>query len=94
VTETQRPCCINPEMRRTCTHIPSNASAALPVRARRQPRTGAIEAANSAGAAALNVLGSLLLYSNRKIIFKSVATLSLPAIYQSPEMAEEDGFIA
>jgi putative tryptophan/tyrosine transport system substrate-binding protein len=55
---------------------------------------GAIEAANNAGAAALNVLGSLLLYSNRKIIFKSVATLSLPAIYQSPEMAEEDGFIA
>lgn len=25
VTETQRPCCINPEMRRTCTHIPSSS---------------------------------------------------------------------
>jgi len=55
---------------------------------------GAIEVANSAGAAALNVLGSLLLFSNRKIIFGSVAKLSLPAIYQSPEMAEVDGFIA
>jgi putative tryptophan/tyrosine transport system substrate-binding protein len=55
---------------------------------------GAIEVANSAGAAALNVLGSLLLFSSRRIIYRSVATLSLPAIFQSPEMAEEDGFIA
>jgi putative tryptophan/tyrosine transport system substrate-binding protein len=52
----------------------------------------AIDAAQSAGAAALNVLASVLLNSNRQIIFERVAMLRMPAIYQFPESAEQGGF--
>jgi ABC-type uncharacterized transport system substrate-binding protein len=54
----------------------------------------AIDAAKTSGAAALNVLASPALYSNRQIIMQRVAALRLPAIYQFPEEAEEGGFVA
>jgi putative tryptophan/tyrosine transport system substrate-binding protein len=54
---------------------------------------GAIDAAKSYGAAALNVLASTLLYNNRQIILPRVAALALPTIYQFPGMAEEGGLI-
>jgi putative tryptophan/tyrosine transport system substrate-binding protein len=53
----------------------------------------AVDSAKTSGAAALNVLASPFLYANRKIIMQRVATLRLPAIYQTPEHAEEGGFI-
>lgn len=53
----------------------------------------AIEAAKAAGAAGLNVLGSALLYVNRKVIFERTAALRLPAIYQWPQNAREGGLI-
>jgi putative tryptophan/tyrosine transport system substrate-binding protein len=59
---------------------------------------GAIDGAKSsgagAGAGALNVLASPFLYNSSQIIRDRVATLSLPAMYQAPETAEEGGFIA
>jgi putative ABC transport system substrate-binding protein len=54
----------------------------------------AIDAAKAVGAAALNVLASPMLNSNRRIIIDRVAALSLPAIFQFPETAEEGGFAA
>ena len=45
------------------------------------------------GRDALNVLASALLFNNRKIIFERVATWQLPAIYQWPEMAEDEGLL-
>ena len=54
----------------------------------------AIEKAQSSGAEALNVLASPMLWGNRKLIMERVAVLRLPAIYQSPEIAEEGGFAA
>ena len=54
----------------------------------------AIDGAKSAGAAALNVLATPLLFSNRRVIFERAAALRLPAIYQWPEMAEEGGLAA
>ena len=54
----------------------------------------AIDAAKTAGAAALNVLATPLLFSNRRIIFERVAALKLPGMYQWPEMAEEGGLVA
>jgi putative ABC transport system substrate-binding protein len=54
----------------------------------------AIDAAKASGAAALNVLASPVLYSNRKIIMQRAAALGLPAIYQFAEVAEEGGFVA
>ena len=54
----------------------------------------AINQAHDAGVKALNVLASALLFNNRKLIFDRVADLRLPAIYQWPEMADEDGLIA
>jgi putative tryptophan/tyrosine transport system substrate-binding protein len=54
----------------------------------------AIDAAKASGAAALNVLSSPFLYSNRQIVMERVASLDLPAIYQFPEEAEEGGFVA
>ena len=54
----------------------------------------AIDAMKVSGAAALNVLPSTLLYGSRQIIMQRVAALHLPAIYQSPEEAEEGGFMA
>ena len=55
---------------------------------------GAIDAAKSSGAMALNVLASAFLHNNRQIILPRVAALGLPAIYQFPATAEEGGFIA
>lgn len=54
----------------------------------------AIDAAHAAGAAALNVLASPLLHSNRLAIIVRTAALRLPAIYQWPETAEEGGLLA
>jgi len=54
---------------------------------------GAIDAAKSSGATALNVLASAMLYANRQIILPRVAALGLPAIYQFPSMAEEGGLM-
>jgi len=53
----------------------------------------AIDSARTAGATALNVLGSALLFNNRQIVFQRVAALGLPAIYQWPEMAEQEGLL-
>jgi putative tryptophan/tyrosine transport system substrate-binding protein len=50
-----------------------------------------IEEARRAGAEALNVLASPILYARRLDIFERTAALHLPAIYQSPEFAEEGG---
>jgi putative ABC transport system substrate-binding protein len=52
----------------------------------------AIDAAKGAGAGALNVLASPILYSFRKIVMARAAELRLPAIYQWPEMVAEGGF--
>jgi putative ABC transport system substrate-binding protein len=54
----------------------------------------AIDAAKASGAEALNVLTSPILYVNRQIIMERVAALRLPAMYSSPEIAEEGGCIA
>jgi putative tryptophan/tyrosine transport system substrate-binding protein len=53
----------------------------------------AMAAAKTAGAGALNVLASPLLFANRNVIIGQAAAMGLPAIYQWPEMAEEGGFI-
>jgi len=45
------------------------------------------------GAEALNVLASPILYARRLDIFERTAALRLPAMYQSPEFAEEGGLI-
>lgn len=50
--------------------------------------------AKKAGAEAVNVLASPMLYLNRSIIFDRMRELRLPAVYQWPEMAAEGGFIA
>jgi putative tryptophan/tyrosine transport system substrate-binding protein len=52
-----------------------------------------IEDASHAGAEALNVLASPIFYGRRLDIFERTAVLRLPAIYQSPEFAEEGGLI-
>jgi putative tryptophan/tyrosine transport system substrate-binding protein len=54
---------------------------------------GAIDAARSSGAAALNVLASALLFNNRQLILPHVAALALPAIFQWPPLAEEGALI-
>jgi len=54
---------------------------------------GALDAAKNSGAEALNVLAGGLLFNNREIILKRVATLGLPAIWQWPTEAEEGGLI-
>jgi putative ABC transport system substrate-binding protein len=54
----------------------------------------AIVAAKAAGAEALNVLSSPMLYLNRRIIIERALEQRLPAIYQWPEMAAEGGLIA
>ena len=53
----------------------------------------AIEAAKTAGAQGLNVLGSALLFGSRDVIFARTEALRLPAIYQWPENAQEGGLI-
>ena len=52
-----------------------------------------IEEVRRAGSEALNVLASPILYTRRLDIFERTAALRLPAIYQSPEFAEEGGLI-
>jgi putative tryptophan/tyrosine transport system substrate-binding protein len=52
----------------------------------------AVDAAHAAGASALNVLASVVLNSNRRVIFERTAELRMPAIYQFPESAEQGGF--
>jgi putative ABC transport system substrate-binding protein len=54
---------------------------------------GAIDGAKASGAAALNVLASAFLFSNRQTIIRRAAELDLPAVYQFPAMAEEGGLI-
>ena len=54
---------------------------------------GAIDAAKNSGAAALNVLASVLLYNNRQIILSRAAALALPAIYQWPTVPAEGALI-
>jgi len=61
--------------------------------AKREDIASAIDAAKAAGAAALNVLASALLFNNRHIIFERVARLRLPAMYQWPEIAEDEGLL-
>jgi putative ABC transport system substrate-binding protein len=55
---------------------------------------GVIDKAKSAGAGALNVLASPFLFNRRQAIREQVATLSLPAMYMAPNIAEEGGLIA
>ncbi|WFU82091.1 ABC transporter substrate-binding protein [Bradyrhizobium sp. CIAT3101] len=43
--------------------------------------------------AAINVLGSPLLFANRRLIIERSAVLRLPTIFEWPEMAEEGGLI-
>jgi putative ABC transport system substrate-binding protein len=54
---------------------------------------GAVDAAKAAGAAALNVLASPLLFGRRQLILERTAALRLPAMYQWPETAEEGGLV-
>jgi putative tryptophan/tyrosine transport system substrate-binding protein len=54
----------------------------------------AIDSAKASGATALNVLASPLLWANRQLIMDRVALRPLPAMYFSPELAEEGGFAA
>ena len=60
---------------------------------RREDIAPAIDAAKAAGTTALNVLASALLFNNRQIIFDRVTALRLPAIYQWPEVAEDEGLL-
>jgi putative ABC transport system substrate-binding protein len=59
--------------------------------ARLEEISGAIDAAKAAGALGLNVLASPLLFAQRRLIMERTAALRLPAMYQWPETAEEDG---
>lgn len=42
----------------------------------------------------LNVLATPLFFNNRALIFAKVKEMGLPAIYEWPEMAEEEGLVA
>lgn len=53
----------------------------------------AMDEIKASGAAAINVLGSPLLFANRRIIIERAAGIRLPAIYEWPETAEEGGLI-
>jgi putative ABC transport system substrate-binding protein len=61
--------------------------------AREEEIAPAVNAAKASDAGALNMLASALFFNNRTIIFDRIATLSLPAVYQWPEWAEEGGLI-
>jgi ABC-type uncharacterized transport system substrate-binding protein len=54
----------------------------------------ALDAAKASGAEAVNVLATPLFGNNAQLVIERVAALRLPAIYQWPEIAEEDGFAA
>jgi hypothetical protein len=58
---------------------------------RRERIVPEIEEARRAGAEALNVLPAPILYAWRLEVFEPTGALRLPAIYQSPEFAEEGG---
>jgi putative ABC transport system substrate-binding protein len=60
---------------------------------RREDIGSAIDALKASGAMALNVLASALLFNNRDIILQRIAALRLPAIYQWPEIADQDGLL-
>jgi putative ABC transport system substrate-binding protein len=62
--------------------------------ARSEEIVAAIDAAQAAGATALNVLASPLLYANGRDIIERANTLGLPAVFQWPEMAEQGGLVA
>ena len=66
------------------THIASTAEEIIP----------ALNAAQMAGAQALNVLASGLFNLNSQLIIDRTAVLRLPAIYQWPEIAEAGGLVA
>jgi putative tryptophan/tyrosine transport system substrate-binding protein len=51
----------------------------------------AIDAAKAAGAEALNVFASPLLFAQRRVIIERSSTLRLSAMYQWPETAAEGG---
>ncbi len=59
--------------------------------ARAEDIVPAINAAQADGAAAINVLATVLLHSNRQLILERTTALRMPAIYQFPESAEEEG---
>jgi putative tryptophan/tyrosine transport system substrate-binding protein len=54
----------------------------------------AIDAAKAAGASALNVLASAVLWGNRHLIMDRAAIQRLPAMYSNPEIVDEGGFAA
>jgi putative tryptophan/tyrosine transport system substrate-binding protein len=54
----------------------------------------AIDAAKASGAEALNFLATPMFFTYRKVIIEHVAVVRLPAMYQSPEMAEDGGLVA
>ncbi len=49
----------------------------------------AIEAARAAGAEAINVLSSVIFYTNRALIIESAAKAQLPAVFPFPQFAEQ-----
>jgi putative ABC transport system substrate-binding protein len=53
----------------------------------------AVEAAKAEEVQAINVMASPLLFNNRARILERVMALHLPAIYQFPEVAEENGLV-
>jgi ABC-type uncharacterized transport system substrate-binding protein len=53
----------------------------------------AIDAAAAAGAQAINVLASALLFNNSAIVLDWIAARRLPAVYQWPELADRGGLI-
>jgi putative ABC transport system substrate-binding protein len=53
----------------------------------------ALNAAKSAGAAAVNVLAGQMFFFYRSLVFERSRDLRLPAIYQWPDMAEEGGLL-
>jgi putative tryptophan/tyrosine transport system substrate-binding protein len=54
----------------------------------------AIDEAKTAGAEAINFLGTPLFTSNRRIIVERVVALRLPSIHHLPEIAEDGGLVA
>jgi putative ABC transport system substrate-binding protein len=53
----------------------------------------AVEQARAGGAQAINVLASALLYPHRRELIERIAAARLPAIYQFPEIVEEDALM-
>jgi putative ABC transport system substrate-binding protein len=53
----------------------------------------AVDAAKNSGAAALNVLASVLLFNNHQIILTRTAALALPAIYQWPTVPADGALL-